>query len=230
MAEPHLVLITRPEPAASETARQVAGLGYAPVVAPLLRIRLLGARLPASADAVLVTSGSAIPALPAALRSTLLLAVGDATARRAAEAGFTNVRSAGGDAEALAALARRLLPATATVLLASGAGQGLPVAAALRRAGLRVHRRAVYAARPAPRLPAAAAEAIQSGELHAALFLSAETAQAFARLLPRALHPGLADAHAIAIGRPAADALSLLPWRQVRVSVRPTLDHVLALL
>ncbi len=233
MAEPRLVLITRPEPAAAETARQVAGLGYRPVSAPLLRIRRLPAKLPAglptSADAVLVTSSNALPALPGALRDTPLLVVGDGTARRATEAGFTQVRSAGGDAGALAGLARLLLPSGATLLLASGAGQGLALAATLRNAGFRVHRRAVYAAHPAARLPPAATAALQSG-LHAALFLSAETAHAFARLLPEALQPRLAGVVAITIGQSAADSLSPLPWRQVRVSVRPTLDHVLALL
>ncbi len=72
--------------------------------------------------------------------------------------------------------------------------------------------------------------ALRGGTLRTATFLSAETARAFLRLLPDALRPSLAEVDAAAIGQAAADALSPLPWRRVRVSLRPTLDQVLALL
>jgi len=49
-------------------------------------------------------------------------------------------------------------------------------------------------------------------------------------LLPDKLKPGLAHVDALTIGAPAASVLAPLPWRRVRVSLRPTLDHVLALL
>ena len=78
-------MITRPEPGASETAARVAALGYRPVVAPLLEISILHATLPPSAhlQAILATSGSAIPALPVSHRHLPLFAVGEATAERA---------------------------------------------------------------------------------------------------------------------------------------------------
>lgn len=224
------VLITRPEPGASDTARRIAVLGLRPVLAPCLTIRLRPLHVPAGVQAVLVSSGSAIPALPPALHGLPLLAVGDATAERARAAGFRDVSSADGDAAALAALAAERCAAHASLLLATGQGQGSRLAADLRRRGFRVHRRAVYAARPAARLPGPAQEALMAGGLRAALFLSAETARAFARVLPAALHPALAAVDALAIGQPAADALLHLPWRRVRVSAKPTLDSVLALL
>ena len=224
------VLITRPEPGASETARRIAALGLLPILAPCLTIQPLPVRLPPGVQAVLVSSGNAIPALPEMLHGLPLLAVGDATAARARAAGFGNVSSADGDAAALAALVAGHCPARATLLLATGQGQGGGLAADLRRRGFRVHRRAVYAARPVVRLPGPAREALTAGGLRAALFLSAETARAFARALPEALHPALAAVDALAIGQPAADALQHLPWRRVRVSAKPTLDSVLAML
>lgn len=227
---PDGVLITRPEPGASETARRVAALGFTPVLAPSLVVRSLPARLPERADAVVLPSGNAVATLPPSLHAVPVLAVGDATAARARGAGFTDVRSADGDAVALTALAREALPAGGRVLLACGRGQSIALAAGLRAAGLRVHRRAVYAARPAAALPPEATEALRAGGLRAALFLSAETARAFVRLLPLALRPHLGHVDALAIGRPAADALGALPWRRVRVSVRPNLDSVLALI
>jgi uroporphyrinogen-III synthase len=104
------------------------------------------------------------------------------------------------------------------------------LAARLRGRGFQVIRRTVYAAEPVSTFPAAARAALEEGVLCAALFLSAETARAFCRLLPSGLRPSLSSVEALAIGEPAALALKALPWRHVRVAARPTLDEVLALL
>ncbi len=224
------VLVTRPEPGASETAQRLLALNYHPVVTPLLRVRLLDPALPTKVDAVLVTSSNAVPCLPASLCSTRLLAVGNATAGRARTAGFAHVLSADGDAAALAEFTRQECRPGAVLLLAAARNQGAPLAAALRAAGFVVHRRAVYAAQPVACMPPAAVQALECSSLAAALFLSAETARAFARLLPPQLLPALAEVEALAIGQPAAEALRFLPWRRVRVSAKPTQDSILAML
>lgn len=224
------VLVTRPEPGASETAARIAELGLSPVLAPMLLVHPLPVRVPPQIEAVLVTSGNALPALPLSLHGLQLLAVGDATAARARAAGFTKVCSADGDAVALAGLAIRTLPAGAKILLATGAGQGAPLAAELRAGGFRVHRRAVYAARPVRTLPEPACFALAGHRLRAVLFMSADTARAFVRALPAALHPALAGVDALAIGQPAADVVMHLPWRGVRVSAKPTMVSLMALL
>ncbi len=223
------MLVTRPEPGASATAARLRQAGFRPVLAPMLRVRPVRVALPAAdaVVAVLVASGNAVR-LPTTFRHVPLLAVGDATAERARTAGFSTVHSAGGDADDLAALAARVL-APGPVLLATGKGEGTRLAAALRRCGFRVHRRAVYAATAVRRLPAAAARAIVAG-LHAALFFSAATAYSFARSLPRALRPCLRQTDAVVIGPGVAAAVQHLPWRALRVAVRPTQDGVLALL
>ncbi len=223
-------MVTRPEPGASETAQRLLALNYHPVVTPLLRVRRLEPALPAEVDAVLVTSGNALPCLPANLRSTPLLAVGNATAERARAAGFVHVLSADGDAAALAELTLQECRPGAVLLLATARKQGASLAAALRAAGFVVHRRAVYVAQPVACMPSAAVQALQCGSLAAALFLSAETARAFARLLPPQLLPALAAVEALAIGQPAAEAVRFLPWRRVRVSAKPTQDSILAML
>ena len=223
-------MVTRPEPGASETARRLRALHREPILAPLLRIRPLTLAPFGRVGAVLVTSGSAVPFLPASLHDTPLLAVGHATADRARSAGFARVASADGDAAALAELTRRNCPPGTALLFATARGQGAPLAAALRAHGFAVHRRAVYAARPATRMPPAAIRALRDGSLAAAMFLSAETARAFVRLLPPPLHSALAFVDALAIGQPAADVLCVLPWRRVRVSAKPTQASLLALL
>jgi uroporphyrinogen-III synthase len=224
------ILITRPEPDASETAALVARLGFDPVVAPVLKITPGAVAPGVPVDAVLVTSRNALPSLLEGYRPVRLLTVGRATAARAESCGFTDVLDADGDAADLALLARRVLKPGARLLVAHGRGQGGALMGDLRRLGFRVRGRRAYAAVPAPRLPQPAASALREGSLRAAMFLSAETARVFVRLLPDRLRPLVAEVDAVAIGQAAASALAPLPWHRVRVSLKPTLDQVLALL
>jgi uroporphyrinogen-III synthase len=227
-------LITRPEPGASETAARVAALGYRPVVAPLLEISTLQATLPPSAhvQAILATSGNAIPALPVSHRHLPLFAVGEATAERARAAGFVHVSSADGDSSALAALVAQSCDRCAGPLLfACGRDQGQALAGDLRARGFAVVRRVVYAASPPGTLPETARAAFASGSLTAALFFSAETARHCVRLLRAAgLHEAVRSVDALAIGRAAAVALQELPWRRTSVAAQPNQDAMLALL
>ena len=228
------VLVTRPEPGASETAARIAALGYRPVVAPLLEIRPVRAPLPPSGrmQAILATSGNAIPALPASHRHLPLFAVGATTAARARAMGFAQVISADGDAAALASLVTQRCDRHAgPLLLASGRGQGEALAADLRARGFRVIRRVVYTAASVAALPDTARAAFTSGRLTAALFFSAETARQCVRLVQAArLHEVVRSVEALAIGQPAAVALETLPWRRIRVAARPNQDAMLALL
>lgn len=228
------VLITRPQPGAAETAAHVAALGLVPLVAPVLAIRPNQAVLPSrdGIAAVLLTSGSAVAALPQDYRDIPLLTVGDATASRARAAGFRNVVSAAGDAADLAVLAKAQLPPNARpILIAVGRLQGDALAGDLRKAGFRVLRRVVYSVVPAQSLAAPALEALRAGQVRAALFFSAETARQFVLLVQRArADETLQSVEAISIGRPAAVALGRLNWRRIRVATRPNQDDMLALL
>jgi uroporphyrinogen-III synthase len=223
------ILTTRPEAPSDTLPGLIQARGFAAVAAPMMRVRSIRAVLPRGAQAILVTSGNALGGL--APWKVKLLAVGDATADRAIQAGFRDVTSAAGDAAALVHLAGATLrPQDGPLLLLSGARQGLAVAASLRAAGFRVHRRVTYAAGPVPRFPPEAAAALAADTLHAVIFLSAETAAAFVRLLPSDLASHLAGVLALAIGKASADALKPLPWREIRSAPTPTLDGVLALL
>lgn len=228
-----IVLITRPEPGGHETAGRLRERGYTSLIAPCLAITPRPVQLPEATrlQAILITSGQAVAALPASLHRTQLLAVGDATAARARAAGFGDVHSAGGDAAALASLTIQLCrPANGALLLACGAHQGIPLAASLRAAGFKVLRRAAYKAVPATRLPAAACAALADGTVSSVLFFSTTTARSFARLLPEELRSALAGAEALAMAPPVAAAVQYLPWRAVRVALRPTQEDLLALL
>jgi uroporphyrinogen-III synthase len=209
-------------------------MGFCALRAPALVIRALPARLPppGRVQAVLVTSANALPAFSASWHGRPLFAVGSATAARARAAGFCQVCDAAGDAADLAALvARRLRPADGGLLLASGHGQGLALAADLRAEGFSVLRRVVYEACPAPALPDDVRVALLGGRIARALFFSAATARAFVRLARRAgLVKSLGRIEAITIGQPARMALEAVPWRSIRVADHPTQDAMLACL
>jgi uroporphyrinogen-III synthase len=219
------ILVTRPEPGASATAARLVALGHEPVMAPCLSITTLAAHLPEHPQALIVTSGQAVAALPERLRDVRVFCVGDATASRLRAAGFSRVESAGGDAEDLFWLitARRV---AGLHVLAVGERQGLALCRQLREAGVSVLRRKVYAARPLKVLPEAARQALAGGEIGAALFYSAESARAFMRLKPA----GTAHIQAYALSSKVAAALDGLPWSAIHVALAPTEADLMALL
>lgn len=228
------VLITRAEAAGEATAGLVRAMGLRPVLAPLSAIVPVAAAFPPAGlvQAVLVTSGNAIAGLPLSYRRVPLLAVGDATARLAVAAGFGDVRSASGDACALARLTRAdCAPGGPALVLATGEGQGGVLASTLRAEGFRVLRRVAYAAQPCAALPEAARMALANGALRAALFFSAVGAEVFVRLFRAGLPAeAVSGVEALAISRSTEAALAHLPWRRIRVASHPNLDELLALL
>jgi uroporphyrinogen-III synthase len=228
------VLITRPEPGASQTARTVTSLGLVPVVAPALAIVPAAEpiRLPGQFAATILTSSNAIAACPEICRRRLAFAVGSATARRAQDAGFEQVIDANADADALPPLIDATIGArNQTLFLPSGRGQGGALSAALRARGWRVFRRIAYQADPVPALPEAAITALQAGKIRWALFFSSETARQFVRL---ARDAGVAETliavEAVSISERTAMALSALPWRHIHTAARPNQDAMLVLL
>jgi uroporphyrinogen-III synthase len=226
------VLITRPEPGADETAARLTTLGFVPIVAPVLSITANHISAPDHVAATLLTSRNAIIGCPVFLRDRPVFTVGNATAARAAEAGFSHVLSADGDAVRLATfVAASLSPAEGSLFLPTGQGQGVELAASLRKYGFHVIRRVAYRATRIPALPEAAASHLQSGKLAAAMFFSGETSRHFVRLV---LAAGLAettrDVEAVSISERATVPLRRLPWRRISVAAKPNQDAMLVLL
>jgi uroporphyrinogen-III synthase len=234
LPDPDGVLITRPHAAGRETAERVAALGLRPLLAPMLEILPLVSRLPAASglQAVLITSANALPALPESYHRLKLLAVGDATAARAREAGFQEVLSAAGDLRALEALAlAQCDPDGAALLVAAGKDRALDPTPFLRMHGFTVIRRTVYTAVPAAALPDPARDALLTHRVRSVLFFSAATARAFVRLLRQALPAeSVAGVEALAISHATETVLAPLPWQRIRVASRPNQDELLALL
>ena len=103
------VLVTRPDPGATRTARRLEALGFEPVLLPLSETRALPVvrgSVPTDATAVAVTSANALRHAPSGLierlRQLPCHAVGARTAESARKAGFFSVNEGPGDAAALA--------------------------------------------------------------------------------------------------------------------------------
>jgi uroporphyrinogen-III synthase len=226
------VLITRPEPGATQTAARLTALGLFPIVAPVLSIIARDVRAPDHVAATLLTSRNALAACPVSLYGHPVFAVGAATATQATAAGFSRVFNADGDATSLASLvADTLSPSDGSLFLPTAQGQGTGLAAALREHGFRVIRRVSYQANCVPVLPEAAATCMRLGRVEAAMFFSGETSRHFVRLLKAAaLADTVRNVDAVSISERAAVALRALPWRRIRVAAKPNQDAMLVLL
>jgi len=97
------LLILRPEPGASMTAKRAFDEGWRPIVAPLFRIEPIAWQAPPATnyDALFATSANGVRQSGKAIGAYHALpayAVGDATARALKAAGFTDIRTGRGDA------------------------------------------------------------------------------------------------------------------------------------
>lgn len=227
MANEPLVMITRTQPGAAQTASSAGVLGMTALVTPLLQISAL--TLPEgvfdTAQGVVVSSAHAamqfaqIPPHP----RTPVLCVGDATAKAARKAGAKNVISADGDAEALInAATKRFSPFAGRLVFLRGMQVAVDVAASLRMFGFQVDEAFAYEARPVTALPDPAYQALRSGALTAAVFHSAAGAQTFARLVEAAdLEWACRRMIAAGMSTRALSPLSQLEFRDVVIAPKP---------
>jgi len=179
------LLVTRPDPQGEQTVAALHERGHEVTSAPLLKIETQSADFgDARWTAIAVTSANAIRAIAshsrlAEISALPVFAVGNRTAQAAQEIGFTNVISAEGDADALAALVAETLPPESTLLYLAGEDRASDLAAALASANISVRTVVVYRAVPAPALPDAVREKLAAGTIDGVLHFSKRSAQTF---------------------------------------------------
>lgn len=181
------MLVTRPEPDASETAARLNALDIETVIDPLLIAQTLPTTLPDARGfaALAVTSVNALRALGERgevprLRHLPLFAVGDRTAGAAKHFGFSKIMSARGNfADLVSLLAHAGLDGP--ILYPAAREQAGDLGKALAPHGIMVITTPVYAMRPAPALRPATRAGLEDG-IDAALFYSRRTAETFAGL------------------------------------------------
>lgn len=183
------MLVTRPEPDASDTAARLGALGIAPVLAPLLVHETLSSTLPDPAGfaALALTSANTLRALNergALERYQHLPAycVGDRTAAAAKANGFTEVQSAAGSFADLTELLAHA-PVTGPILYLAARDRSADLARSLAPFGRMVITVPVYAMVAVKGLPDGVARDLAGGSIAAALFYSRRTAATFVSLL-----------------------------------------------
>ncbi|WP_165184012.1 uroporphyrinogen-III synthase [Caulobacter soli] len=186
------IWVTRASPGAEATAARLAAMGFEPLIDPLLEVRDLSPAIDLGDVAALAftsVNGVAAFARLHGDRTRRVFAVGDRTARAAREAGFTEIASADGDVEALAALilgqAEQL---DGAILHPSALEPAGDLVSPLVAAGLSVRRLAVYEA--VDRAPSPETLSALDG-LEAVLLHSPRAARTLAGWLTRHPAPGL---------------------------------------
>lgn len=177
------VLLTRPLEESRALAARLEADGIETLIWPLTRIVPLVTelKLPFNIDAILFTSANGVRALAALTdrRDWPALCVGDATARAARQAGYLNCFSAGGDARALADLARR--SGLRNFLHPRGRDAAGDLKGWLAETGQHVAELILYEARETGAPPAPVASALARGEVDLVTVWSPRNGEILAR-------------------------------------------------
>lgn len=227
------ILVTRPEPDGERFAALLRPHGVEPVLEPLLEIRFDGGALPdlAGVQALLLTSANGVRALqaacggglPAALAELPVVAVGEASAAEARQAGFRRVQAAGGEVNSLAAaVTESLRPADGALVHVRGRDVAGDLAGMLAAAGFEVRPAILYRAEPCRALSPALQAALRAGGLDGVALLSARTARTFVGLLQAAgLERAAAGLDIFCLSKAVAAAAAGPSWRRVGIAAAP---------
>lgn len=233
MSNRRRLLITRPADDAEPLSRLLQGMGVESLVEPMLTIVHEPGPAPdlRGVQALLMTSANGVRAFAARSSERRLpaLAVGDATAQAARQAGFVQVDSAGGNVDDLCRLARvRLDPAAGALLHVAGSRVAGDLAGQLATAGFAYRREVLYRAETAQALSAEAITAMSAGAIEGVLFFSPRTATTFVRLLDKAgVVAVVARMDAYCLSPAVAEAARRAPWRRSVVAERPDQESLL---
>jgi uroporphyrinogen-III synthase len=228
------ILVTRPLEDGKEIAARLAERGHQALLAPLLEPRFQDGPLLEQGDAlenvqaVLVTSANGVRAFirRSARRDLPVFAVGPQTAGEARAAGFQDVRSADGDAKALAQATRRWALPQGILLHVCAEDAPGSLAENLTASGFSVRRCALYAIEPATHLSPETEIALRQGALDAVMFFSPRTARIFGALADTLPSEGLT---AFCISPATARALTPSRFARIAVAQYPNQDAMLAL-
>ncbi|MBZ9675394.1 uroporphyrinogen-III synthase [Mesorhizobium sp. ES1-1] len=232
------VLVTRPEPGASRTARRLLETGFQPILLPLTETVSLPVDtglVPDNASAVAATSANALrhasKDLLAMLSRLPCHAVGKMTAEAARQAGLLSIGEGPGDAEALA---EAIAPAYTgkSILYPCGRVRFPAFEQRLRAAGVHVHAVETYDTRAMDYPDEAAIVALLSSHpVDAVLLYSAKAAAAMRDLIRRpALREYYEKTCFFALSARIGAAFDDAAGARIRFPAQPEEDAMLALL
>ncbi|MBN9223000.1 MAG: uroporphyrinogen-III synthase [Mesorhizobium sp.] len=231
------VLVTRPEPGASRTARRLEEMGFQPLVLPLTETMALpvdAGALPDKAAAVAITSANAVrhasKELIAALCSLPCHAVGKRTAEAARKAGFLSVSEGPGDAEALAESMASAFSGKAVVYLC-GRVRFPAFEQKLETAGVQLHAAETYDTLAVCYSDEALLQRLSDQTVDVVLLYSAKAAAAMQAVASRPMLLGSFEKTLFfALSSRIAAALDDSAGKAIRIAERPDEEALLALL
>ncbi|MFD2052459.1 uroporphyrinogen-III synthase [Mesorhizobium calcicola] len=231
------VLVTRPEPGASRTARQLEETGFQPILLPLTETVALpvdAGLLPGAAIAVAVTSANAVrhaaKEVMAPLAGLPCHAVGKRTGEAARKAGFLSVSEGPGNAEALADSLAGDLPGR-TIIYLCGRVRFALFEQRLRAAGVQVDAVETYDTLAVGYSDEAILERLSGQPADAVVLYSAKAAAAMQILARRPALQGLFEkTRFFALSARIAAALDDTADEKIRTAAQPDEETLLALL
>lgn len=213
-----VVLVTRPEPGLSTTMADIAKRGWTPLAAPVLQIIPQAPPALIDCEAIAITSAQALPFLMHQPRARMLVTVGEKTAERARQAGFSNIMTAGGTSESLRQICQENRICGAGLVLACGRGQdgnayGTELALILQARWMEAYQVRRYAS-----FNKIAYQALMAGKVDAVLFYSSETVAAFMALCPQEIMTELANCRAFCLSDAIVEHVrSFTYWKAVEL-------------
>lgn len=231
------VLVTRPEPGASRSARRLRDTGFQPILLPMTETVALPAdagAVPADAVAVAVTSANAPRHAPkeliAALAALPCHAVGKRTAEAAREAGFVSVSQGSGDAEALAGTLAGSLSGK-TIAYLCGRVRFATFEERLQAAAVHVRPVETYDTIALDYSDAAIIDRLAGQPVETVLLYSAKAAAAMRTLIGRPkLHDLFENTCFLALSGRIAAALGDISGERIQIAKEPSEEALLALL
>ncbi|HVT50909.1 MAG TPA: uroporphyrinogen-III synthase [Dongiaceae bacterium] len=227
-------LITRPLEDAKPLADLLEARGVDCVVEPLLEIAPKpDARIDLDGvQALLFTSANGVRAFAAhsTRRDLKVLTVGEGSAEAARAAGFSDVTAAGGDVDALAALATsRLSPQNGALFHGAASALAGDLQGKLEAAGFTLRRAVLYEAKTATAFSPETRMNLALGGIDLVLLFSPRTARTFAELWRDAAQPSLHKTTALCLSPAVAREVAELGWQRIATAAHPDQDSMLAL-
>ncbi|MGQ3676132.1 uroporphyrinogen-III synthase [Xanthobacter sp. TB0139] len=247
-----LTLVTRPRPAAEETAARLRALGHEVLMDPMLHIRhlpeglrkaMLAAPFVSPFDVLAFTSINGVDACMAAMAAAPegpawfqalsplpVYAVGTRTAQAVRQAGFSTIITCAGDARDMTRRMAQDLPADTRILYPAALHRAADLPAALAPHGLHVTISEVYAAETARTLAQTTRDALAEGQIECVLHYSQRTATALLSCVAAAgLMHRLSNARHLCLSAQVAGPL-VAAGLQTHLAGAPSEEALLALL
>lgn len=230
------VLITRPEPEASDYAAELEVEGFSGLCAPMLALRDVGFEAPrlSSYAGLLLTSAQAVRYFIKRAQAAHIpvFCVGKHTAQAAREAGFSDVISLDGTGQDLAKHIAGLAGVEdKSFLHIHGRDVAYCIADDLMERGIIVDEIVVYEAVQAEKFSAEVAAAIRDKKVDIVTFFSKRTAEAFlACVAGEGLKEALCSIKVLSISPSVLECVRIYDWADAYVSETPDRAGMLKIL